>query len=207
MPWFRVPSPPFKESSLPPIVIERKDCDPPIVTPKTEWNNIRGSLFKCLCNPQTQLSQDWQTVFLENLKDERIKAIENGDKTVPNLSALGKYNTRVCQFENMFSESFNIPHISNCVYMGEDDFSVVDVSVIRWLTEMDVPLKKRLFELETMPCFLEPIAEALRSILKYYSTLIVLPPEPMEEEDVRTFVLKEPSRDRLLWPGQAQLTP
>ena len=162
-------------------------CDPP-EGEDPSWNAISRKLFECLCDPEMELSEKWHTEVLESLRNKMRAAF---DMDMPDARSVGMYQFRACVLEDLISEPFEIPHIYNCPGFGQHDISTNEEKIIEWI-HMDMRARKLLFELETMPCYTEPIAHMINAITKYYDTQEMAPPEVDIEPESGIATLKKP---------------
>lgn len=164
-----------------------KLCDPP-EGDDPSWGETKEKLFDCLCNPEMQLSDKWHTDVLESLRDKMRNAF---NMEIPNAQEVGRYQFRACALEHLISEPFEIPQIFKCSLFGQQELSVAEDKIVEWV-RMDMPMKKRIFELETMPCYAEPIAHMANAVLKYYSTRDIEPPAVDIDPETGIATLKQP---------------
>jgi hypothetical protein len=163
-------------------------CRFPTFSQKMPWNDVKKTLFGCLCDPEKSLDVNTLEDFLIAWDQEMGNAIDINEERVPNLDQIGRLYVRQCLVKLITSTPFRMPRQEMCVELGSEELLDPEGKVIRWLTLMDLPSKKRLIELETMPCFLEAIGGALRLVLNYYSTLQIDPPVTLREFRHITYV-------------------
>ena len=167
-------------------------CRFPTFSQKMPWEDVKKTLFGCLCDPEKRLDVDTLEDFLIAWGEEMGNAIDANEEGVPSLDQIGRLYVRQCLVKLITSTPFRIPRFETCAEFGSGDFIGPEGNVVNWLMRMDFPSKKRIIELETMPCFLEAIGGTLRLVLNYYSTLQIDPPVTLAKyQRIRYITLKE----------------
>ena len=164
-----------------------KPCDPP-EGEDPGWEAVSEQLFECLCDPEMELSEKWRTEILESLRNKARTAF---DMDIPDARSFLRFQFRACALEDLISNPFEIPYISDCPKFGQEDLSRAEDQITDWI-RMDASTRKRIFELETMPCFTEPIAHMIDAITKYYATQDIKPPEVDIDPESGIATLKKP---------------
>ena len=164
-----------------------KPCDPP-EGQDTDWEDVSKKLFECLCDPEMELSEKWKTRVLEPLRNKARTAFY---MDIPDARNVGRFQFRACALEGLISRPFENPYLLDCPGSGEQDLLTGEEKVTEWI-QMDMLARKRIFELETIPCYTESIANMVKAITKYHETQELAPPEVDIEPESGIATLKKP---------------